>query len=149
MRIFMFIYSLLMIGGSALTLALIPRALRDVGMERQRLKEELPEAEFQTMVEAGYRVNNLLLLIEIIYYYLLLRYAGPEWQFFYGGFVFGVIHIFYLVIGRVEKRRLSQGSTRTGPARFLLLLTGMLTVGEAFFLFWVAYLLLQPAQGTL
>lgn len=149
MRIFMFIYTLAIIAGSVLTLALIPRALRDVGHERQRLKEDLPEAEFQTMVDAGYRVNNLLLFIEILYYYLLLRYAGPEWQFFYGGFVLGVIHIFYLIIGRVEKRRLSKGSTRTGPARFLLWLTGLLTIGEVFFLFWVAYLLLQPAQGTL
>ena len=149
MRVFMFIYTVLMIGGSVLTLALVPRALRDVGQERQRLKEDLPEAEFESMVEAGYRVNTFLLLVEILYYYLLLRYADSVWQFLYGGFAFGVIHIFYLVVGRFEKRRLSRGSTRTGPARFLLWLTALLTSVELGFLFWVCYLLLLPSEGTL
>lgn len=149
MRTFLFIYSLLMLAGSALTLALVPRALRDVGQERQRLSEKLPDAEFQTIVEAGYRLNNLLLLIEIIYYYLLLRYGGPEWQFFYGGFGFGVIHIFYLVVGRLEKRRLSLGITRTGFARRLIWLTAVLTTVEIFFLVWVGFLLLQPLPEAL
>jgi len=144
MRTFLFIYSLLMIAGSILTLALVPRAIRDVGRERQRLRAEFPEAEFQTMVEAGYRLNNLLLLVEIIYYYLLLRYGGPEWQLFYGGFAFGLIHIFYLVAGRLERRRLSVGSTQTGVARMLIWVTAVLTTIELFFLIWVCYLLWQP-----
>ena len=146
MRVFLFIYTLLMIGGSLLTLSLIPRALKDVGQERQRLREELPEAEFEQMVEAGYRVNTFLVLVEILYYFLLLRYSGSVWQFLYGGFVFGVIHIFYLVVGRLEKRRLARGSTRTRPARFLLWLTAALTSLELLFLIWVSYLLLLPAD---
>ncbi len=148
-RTFLFLYSLVMVAGSILTLAMVPRALKDVGHERQRLSEQLPGAEFETMVEAGYRLNNLLLLFEITYYYLLLRYAGPEWQFFYGGFIFGVIHIFYLVVGRLEKRRLSKGIAHTGLARFLIWLTALLTIVELFFLVWVMYLLLQPVPESI
>lgn len=137
-----------MLLGSAFTLGLVPRALRDLGRERQRLQKEMPGASFEMMVEAGYRVNTLLLLIEILYYYLLLSFGGPEWQFFYGSFTFGVIHIGYLIAGRLEKRRLSRGTTRTGAARILVWLTGILTTAEVFFLVWVSYLLLQPQQGS-
>lgn len=133
-----------MIAGSIFALTLMPRALRDVGHERQLLEEELPEAEFEVMVEAGYRLNTMLLLVEIAYYYLLMRHAGPEWQFVYGGFAFGVIHIFYLVAGRLEKRRLSSGRTSTRIARILIWVTGLLTMVELGFLVWVCYLLVQP-----
>jgi hypothetical protein len=144
MRIFFFLLTILMLAGSGFTLGLLPRALRDLGQERQTLTEALPGVEFDQMVEAGYRVNTILLLAEIFYYYLLLRYAGPEWQFYYGGFTFGVIHIFYLIEGRIERRRLKKGKTNTSFARALIWLTGILTVIEAAFLIWVAYLLLQP-----
>jgi len=130
-----------MIGGSLFTLALIPRALKDLGQERQRLSEEAPGVEFESMVLAGYRLNNLLLLIEIAYYYLLLRYGGPDWQFFYGGFVFGVIHIFYLVLGRLELHRLIKGIARTRFARAFILATAGLTSLEVVYLFWVVFLL--------
>lgn len=138
------IYTLLMIAGSIITLALVPRALKDVGQERRRLEEKLPGVEFETMVEAGYRFNTLLLLIEIFYYYLLLTYAGDEWQLFYGGFAFGVIHIIYLVAGKIEKRRLSKGGSRPRLARSMILLTALLTAVEILFLALVFYLLLRP-----
>jgi len=146
MHLFLAIYSLLMIAGSIFTLALVPRALRDVGQERQRLREELPGAEFETMVEAGYRLNTMLLLVEIFFYYLLLSYAGDEWQLYYGGFAFGLIHILYLVAGKFEKRRLSKGGIRTRFARSMILLTALLTAVEILFLAWACYLLLQPAS---
>lgn len=144
MRIFLFIYTLLMVAGCGLTLGLVPRALKELGRERQLLQEALPGAQFDRMVEAGYRMNMLLLLAEILYYYLLFAHAGPEWQFVYGGFAFGVIHIFYLVVGRVERRRLKSGRTRTALARLLIWLTAILTAAEVAFLVWVAVLLLQP-----
>lgn len=144
MRIFLFLYTLLMLAGSGLTLALVPRALRDLGQERQRLKESLPAAEFDQVVEAGYRVNTLLVMVEILYYYLLLRYAGPEWQFFFGGFFFGLVHIFYLIMGRLERRRLKRGTAHTGLSRIMIWLTALLTTAEVGFLLWVAVLLLSP-----
>ena len=146
MRIFLFIYTLFMLAGSAFTLGLVPRALKDLGQERQRLRQDLPEASFEIMVEAGYRVNSLLVLFEILYYYLLLSYNGDMWQLFWGGFVFGVIHIGYLIGGRLEKRRLSRGVTRTGAARIRIWLTTILTVVEIGFLVWVCILLLRPAS---
>lgn len=147
MRIFMFFYTVLMIVVSAFTLGLVPRALRDLGQERRILREKLPGAEFEQMVEAGYRMNAVLLLVEILYYYFLLRYAGPEWQFFLGGSVFGLIHICYLVVSRLEKRRLTTGKTRTGTARLMIWLTAVFTAVETVFLLWVAYLLTQPAPA--
>jgi len=145
LRIFMFIYTVLMIAGSAFTLGLVPRALRDLGHERARLAEIVPGAEFKRMVDAGYRLNSLLLMIEVFYYYLLLRNTGPEWQFFFGGFFFGMIHIVYLIMGRIEKGRLAGGSTRTRFARLIILVTGALTGVEIMFLIWVCYLLQGPA----
>ena len=142
MRTFLLIYTFIMMAISAFTLGLVPRALRDLGQERQRLRETIPEASFEEMVEAGYRVNVTLLLVEILYYYLLLSHGGPEWQFLYGGSAFGVIHIGYLIAGRLEKRRLSRGIARTAAARFLIWLTAILTTLEAFFLLWVVFLLL-------
>lgn len=140
----MLIYTMLMIGASLFTLVLVPRALKDVGQERQLLAERAPEVEFNSMVEAGYRLNTVLLLIELLYYFLLLRYTGPEWQFLYGGFVFGIIHIGYLVFGRLEKLRLSSGSRRTTLARFQIWVTALLTCLEVAFLIWVSYLLILP-----
>ncbi len=143
MRLFLLIYTLFMVAGSLFMLGLVPRALKDLGQERQRLKQQAPRADFQSMVEAGYRVNVTLLLIEILYYYLLLGFGGPGWQFFYGGFSFGVLHIGYLITGRLEKRRLFLGSARTAWSRFLLWLTAILTGVEIVFLVYIAYLLLQ------
>ncbi len=148
MRIFLFIYTFFMLTISVFTLGLVPRALKDLGRERQRLQQEAPSASFEAMVEAGYRVNVFLLLTEIIYYYLLLSFGGPEWQFFYGGFVFGIIHIGYLVASRMEKRRLWRGTTRTGAARFLIWLTATLTFVEIVFLTYVVFLLLQPQAAA-
>lgn len=144
MRIFMFIYTVLMIAGSAFTLGLVPRALRDLGHERARLAEMVPGAEFRRMVDAGYRLNTFLLMIEVFYYYLLLRNTGPEWQFFYGGFFFGVIHVAYLIMGRIERGRLASGSTRTRFARLIILVTAALTGVEIIFLVWVCFLLQRP-----
>ena len=144
MRYLLSIYTLLMIAGSVITLALVPRALKDTGRERQRLEEELPGIEFDTMVEAGYRFNTMLLFIEIFYYYLLLTFAGDDWQLYYGGFAFGVIHILYLVAGKVEKRRLSKGVIQIRLARTMILLTALLTAVEILFLALAFYLLLRP-----
>lgn len=144
MRYLLSIYTLLMIAGSVITLALVPRALKDTGQERQRLEEELPGIEFETMVEAGYRFNTMLLFVEIFYYYLLLTFAGDDWQLYYGGFAFGVIHILYLVAGKVEKRRLSKGVTQIRLARTMILLTALLTAVEILFLALAFYLLLHP-----
>lgn len=140
-----------MLAISILTLGLAPRALRDLGQERQRLRKEAPGANFEAMVEVGYRVNVFLLLTEIFYYYLLLGFGGPRWQFLYGGFVFGIIHIGYLIASRMEKRRLSRGTTRTAAARFLIWLTAILTVVEIAFLGYAAFLLLgpEPAAGMI
>jgi len=143
----MFIYTLLMLAGCGLTLGLVPRALRELGQERQLLQEALPGAQFDQMVEAGYRMNMVLLLVEILYYYLLFRHAGPEWQFVWGGFAFGLIHILYLIVGRAERWRLKSGKTRTALARVFVWLTATLTLAEVFFLVWVAVLLLEPAPA--
>ena len=147
MRIFLFIYTIFMLAGSVFTLGLVPRALKDLGQERQRLRRDLPEANFEAMVEAGYRVNSILVLVEILYYYLLLSYDGGTWQFFWGGFAFGVIHIGYLVGGRLEKRRLSRGPSRTGAARLRIWVSAVLTCVEIGFLVYVCVLLLQPSTA--
>lgn len=144
MRTFLFIYTLLMLAGCGLTLGLVPRALKEMGQERQLLQEAIPGARFDQMVDAGYRLNMILLLVEILYYYLLFRHAGPEWQFVYGGFALGMIHIFYLIVGRLEKWRLKSGKTRTGLARMFIWLTAIMTLAEICFLVWVAVLLLEP-----
>lgn len=140
----MFIYTIVMIAAGGLTLGLVPRALKDLGRERQKLQLDLPGASFERVLEAGYRLNTFLLLVEIAYYYLLLTYAGPGWQFRYGGFAFGVIHVIYLINGRFEKRRLASGTTRTGVAQLVLWATAGLTVLELSFLLWVGFLLLNP-----
>ncbi|MDO8735850.1 MAG: hypothetical protein Q7K29_02050 [Thermoleophilia bacterium] len=145
MTLLLSIYTLLMIAGSIFTLALVPRAMKDVGQERRRMEEEMPGVEFEKMVEAGYRLNTALLLLEIVYYYLLLSHAGDEWSLYYGGFTFGVIHIFYLVAGKIEKRRLSKGNVHNRFARSLIMLTASLTAVEILFLVWAFYLLLLPA----
>jgi len=145
MTFFLAIYTLLMIASSLFTLALVPRALRDVGHERQRLEEELPGVEFEKMVAAGYRLNTTLLLLEIIYYYLLLTFAADRWLLYYGGFTFGVIHIFYLIAGKIEKRRLSRGSVHFRFARYMILLTALLTLLEILFLAWTFFTLVIPA----
>lgn len=149
MRIFMFFYTVLMLAGSSFTLAMVPRALRDLGRERQRLGETLPGARFDQMIEAGYRMNSLLVLVEILFYYLLLRYTGPEWQFFYGGFFFGVLHILYLVAGRLERRRLKKGTRHTGMARAMIWFTALFTLAETVFLVWVAFLLTNPSHAAI
>ncbi|MBE0428580.1 MAG: hypothetical protein IBX61_01755 [Thermoleophilia bacterium] len=141
MRIFLFIYTLFVLAGSALTLRLVPRALRDLGRERQKLKESYPEARFEQMVEAGYRMNILLLLAEILYYYLLLAYTD-RWQLFWGAAAFGLIHIVYLVVGRFERNRLKRTGDGTGAARLFIWLTAVLTSVEIVFLAGVLYVLL-------
>ena len=140
----MLIYTMVMIGVSLFTLALVPRALKDLGQERQLLTERAPEVEFNSMVEAGYRLNAFILLVELLYYYLLLSRSGPEWQFLYGGFAFGIVHIGYLVFGRLEKLRLVRGSRRTTLARLEIWVTALLTCLEVAFLIWVSYLLILP-----
>lgn len=136
-----------MLLGSVFTLGLVPRALRDVGKERQRVGREMPGASFEKVLAAGYRLNVLLLLVEITYYYLLVSFAAGRWQLFYGGLVFGVIHIFYLVVGRFEKRRLSRRQGRTGLAKAFVRIAGLLTLVEAVFLLLAGYLLLNPPPG--
>jgi len=138
LRIFIFIYTLLMIAGSVFTLGLVPRALKDIGHERERLAEEAPGIEFRRMVDAGYRLNTILLMVEVLYYYLLVIYARSNWQLLYGGFFFGLVHIGYLVMGRAERKRLASGSTRTRFARWLIWFTAVLTSVELGFLIWVA-----------
>lgn len=142
----MFTYTLAMLAASAFTLVLAPRALRDLGHERQRLEKELPGVSFERLLEAGYRLNTLILLVEIFFYYLL-AYTGTGWQFKYGGFSFGLIHIIYLIAGRFEKRRLARGAVRTRLARLLIWITASLTSVELAFLLWVGYLLLNPGAG--
>lgn len=141
MRIFLTIYTILMIAGSVIILLLVPRSLRDLGHERERLQEEMPEVSYERMVDAGYRFNFLIMLVEILYYYLLVAYGGPEWQIFYGGLFFGIVHIGFLVSSRFEKRRLAKDYTRSRAARFMIWLTASLTVVEVAFLCLVLYLL--------
>lgn len=142
MRPFLFIYTLAMITFSIFTLGMAPRTLRGVGHERQRLKESAPDASFERLVEVGYRLNTLLLLIEILYYFLLLRFLSSHALAKYAAFAFGVVHISYLITGRWEKRRLSSGKTRTKGARRLIMLTAVLTVFEIVFLGYAGVLLL-------
>lgn len=146
MRIFLIIYTLAMIAGSVMTLTLVPRSLRDLGKERERLQESMPGASYDRMVEAGYRFNTVVLLVEIAYYYLLLSYGGPEWPLFVGGSFFGVVHIAYLVISRFEKSRLSRDYTRSRASRWMLWATAVLTTLEIVFLVLVLYLLIDTAN---
>lgn len=145
----MFIYTLLMLLSSAFTLMMVPRALKDLGREQQRLEAELPGVSFDRMLEAGYRLNTFLLLLEIFYYYLLVRYAGSVWQLFYGGFAFGLIHIVYLIFARLEKWRLSRRARPSRASRLMMWLTAILTTAEIVFLLWAAYLVLQPKPSPL
>lgn len=141
MRGFLIIYTLAMIAGSALTLSLVPRTMKDVGKERERLEEALPGVSYERMVEAGYRFNTIVLLIEIIYYYLLISYAGSDWRLLYGGFFFGVMHVVYLVFSRLEKLRLLRDYTRSRAARLMALVTAVLTIAEVAYLALVLVLL--------
>lgn len=138
----MFFYTVAMIAGSVFILAMFPRAIQDLGQERQRLKEELPGASFERMLNASYRLNTILVLLEILYYLLLLRFAGDEIILLYGAFAFGLIHIAYLIMGRLERRRLASGTTRIRLARFLAWNTAILTIIEVAFLFFAGYFLL-------
>lgn len=141
MRAFLFIYTLAMIAFSVFTLGLVPRSLRDIGRERQKLKQEAPEASFERMVEAGYRLNTLLVLVEVFYYFLLLRYLSGHSLAMYTAFTFGVVHIFYLIMGRWERRRLFRGKTRARGVRQLILFTAFLTFIEVIFLGYAGVLL--------
>ncbi len=146
MRIFLLIYTAAIVAASLFTLALVPRALKDLGHERQRLEEQVPGASFEGMLEAGYRLNTLILLVELLYYFLLLRYASSEPIILYGAFAFGVIHIAYLISGRWERRRLARGMKRTRGARTLIWVTAALTVAEVAFLFTAGYMLLGSIE---
>lgn len=141
MRIFLLIYTLVMVAGSIVALSLAPRSLRDLGHERERLQAQLPEISYERMVNAGYRFNFLILLLEIAYYYLLIDFGGPERQIFYGGAFFGLVHIGYLVTSRLEKRRLSREYGNRRLARVIIWLTAALTTIEIGFLVMVLYLL--------
>ncbi|RJQ47749.1 MAG: hypothetical protein C4534_00835 [Gaiellales bacterium] len=141
MRVFLTIYTFLMIAGSILTLTLVPRSLRDLGHERERLREALPDVSYERMVEAGYRFNFMVLLVEIVYYYLLVDFGRSDWRLFYGGAFFGLAHIGFLVSSRFEKRRLSRAYTRSRGARALVWLTAVLTSAEIIFLGLVLFLL--------
>jgi hypothetical protein len=134
MRIFLLIYTAAMMAGSIMTLSLVPRSLRDLGRERERVKEDLPDVNYEQMVEAGYRFNFAVLMLEIIYYYLLVGFARSQWVLFYGGALFGLIHIAFLVASRFERRRLKREYTRSRSARALVWLTGFVTVAEVCFL---------------
>lgn len=142
MRIFLFFYTILMLSISTFSLVMIPRSLRNLGHERQLLKEELPEASFERMLEVGYRLNTMLVLAEILYYLLLMRYSSPLPPLRYGAFSFGVIHIAYLVTGRIEKRRLALGRKGTGVARLLIWFSALVTTLEIVFLGLVTYYLI-------
>ena len=141
MRYFLTIYTLLMIAGSVLTLSLVPRSLRDLGHERERLQETLPEVSYERMIVAGYRFNFAVLLVEILYYYLLVDYDSSDWPVFYGGAFFGLVHVGFLVSSRFEKRRLARPYTRSRWARIMVWLTAILTFFEIIFLAFVLYLL--------
>lgn len=141
MRFFLIIYTVAMMAGSAIALALVPRSLRDLGRERERLKDMMPEVSYERMVDAGYRFNFLVLLLEIAYYYLLIDFGGPGWQIFYGGAFFGLVHIGFLVSSRFEKRRLSRDYTRSRGAQVMIWLAAALTACEFVFLVLVLYLL--------
>ncbi|MHB1381551.1 MAG: hypothetical protein ACYCXJ_04940 [Thermoleophilia bacterium] len=145
MRIFLLIYTMAMVAGSVLTLSLVPRSLRDLGHERERLQAELPEVSYERMVNAGYRFNFLILLLEIAYYYLLIDYSDSEQRIFYGGAFFGLVHIGYLVTSRLEKRRLSREYGSRKLARLMIWLTAGLTACEIAFLGLVLYLLVDAA----
>ncbi|MHB0914745.1 MAG: hypothetical protein ACYC5A_05030 [Thermoleophilia bacterium] len=145
MRIFLLIYTMAMVAGSVLTLSLVPRSLRDLGHERERLQAELPEVSYERMVNAGYRFNFLILLLEIAYYYLLIDYSDSEQRIFYGGAFFGLVHIGYLVTSRLEKRRLSREYGNRKLARLMIWLTAGLTACEIAFLGLVLYLLVDAA----
>lgn len=145
MRIFLFIYTLAMVAGSVISLALTPGSLRDLGRERERLKEALPDVSYDEMVAAGYRFNTLVLLLEIVYYYLLLSYSGDDRRLFAGASAFGVIHIVYLVASRFEKRRLARDYTRSRGAALTIRLTALLTILETVFLVLVLYLLVDTS----
>ena len=142
MRIFLLIYTAAIVAASLFTLALVPRALKDLGHERQRLEEQVPGASFEGMLQAGYRLNTFIVLAELLYYFLLLRFAGGEPLILYGAFAFGLIHIGYLITGRWERQRLARGMKRTRGARMLIWLTAALTVAEVAFLFTAGYLVL-------
>lgn len=146
MRTFLLIYTAAMLGGSLLTLSLVPRSLRDMGRERERLREALPEASYDHMVEAGYRFNFLILVLEIVYYYLLVDFGRSEPLLFYGGAAFGIIHIAFLVTSRLERRRLKKEYTRSRYARPLVWLTAIITVVEIVFLVLAFYLLLTALE---
>lgn len=145
MRTFLFIYTLLMLAGSVVTLSLVPRSLRDLGHERERLQAQLPEVAYERMVNAGYRFNFLILLLEIAYYYLLVDFGASEWRIFYGGAFFGLVHIGYLVTSRLEKRRLTREYGSLRLARMIIWLTAGLTAIEIGFLVMVLYLLVVLA----
>lgn len=142
MRIFLLIYTAAIGLGCVVTLALVPRSLRDLGRERERLKEAMPEADYDRMVEASYRFNFVILLLEILYYYLLVGFGRSHWQMFYGGAFFGLVHIAFLAASRMERRRLKRAYTRSRFARLMVWLTAVITVLEIGFLAVVFYLLL-------
>lgn len=142
MRIFLVIYTLAMLAASVMTISLVPRSLKDLGRERERLRETMPQVSYERMVDAGYRFNFVVLLLEIAYYYLLIDFGGPEWQIYYGGAFFGLVHIGFLVSSRFEKRRLAREYTRSRWARSLLWFSAALTVFEIAFLVLVLYLLI-------
>lgn len=141
MLVFLFLYTVMMLAASIFSLGMVPRSLRNLGHERQLLKEDLPEANFERMVEVGYRLNTLLVLAEVFYYFLLMRYWSSNPALRYGAFCFGLIHIAYLVTGRLEKRRLARGSTRTRGARLLIWSGAAVTVLEIIFLWVIIYYL--------
>jgi hypothetical protein len=146
MSIFLLIYTVAMIAGSVLTLTLVPRSLKDLGRERERLHESLPDASYERMVEAGYRFNFVVLLLEILYYYLLVGFGRDQWQLFYGGAFFGLVHIVFLAYGRLEKRRLKKDYTRSRLARLMIWVTAIITAFEVGFLILVFYLLLADLR---
>ncbi len=141
MQIFLVIYTVLMLFFSLVSLSLVPHSLRDLGHERQRVEEELPGADFARMLEAGYRLNVSLILVELLYYLLLLRFAGDSDFLYYGAFAFGLVHISYLVTGRLERRRIARGYRRVRGARLLIWITATLTSLETGFLVAAAYII--------
>jgi hypothetical protein len=147
LRIFLFLYTVFMLAISIFSLVMVPRSLRQLGHERQLLRQDLPEASFERLVEIGYRLNSLLVLAEVFYYFLLIRYWSSEPGLRYGAFSFGLIHIAYLVTGRLERRRLAQGSTHTHGARLLIWSSAAVTVLEIVFLWVVIYYLVSGGNG--
>ncbi len=141
MRLILLAYTTLMLGFSIASLAMMPRALRDLGHERRLVEREIPGANFERMLEAGYRLNMFLVLVELLYYLLLLRFAGDSAFLFYGAFAFGLIHIAYLVAGRLEKQRLAAEHRWAPGARLLIWATALATVLEIAFLGSALYLI--------